>query len=122
MANRVTKKIDRAALTLALDQVFKRDPDPGRREQVRAMLDERGWYEAASFAAYHRQCEALRGPLDLKPWQQQPCHIDLRLPEDVATPCGQFPAHARARHFALPPVAAASGGERRAARSNGYRQ
>ena len=76
MKKGVTRKADHAALTLALDRVLKRDPDPGRRARVRAMLKQNGWYEAATFSAYHLQIEALRKPLDLKPWHSPPCHID----------------------------------------------
>jgi hypothetical protein len=73
LKKRVTVKVDCAALQMALDQVLKHDPDPDRREQVCAMLERDGWWEAASFAAFHCQCQALRGPLQLKPWQSPPC-------------------------------------------------
>ena len=46
--------------------------DPGRAEQLRAMLEDEEWIEVAEFAAYHCQIHAL----SLKPWQSPPVHID----------------------------------------------
>ena len=60
---------DRAALKLALEQARA---EPGREEQIGRMLREDGWEEAATFASYHCQIDALR----LKPWEQPPCHVD----------------------------------------------
>ena len=58
--------LDRAlALTLA-------EPDQSRVEQVRWIQAERGWWKAASFCSYHRQCDHL----NLKPWEFPPCWID----------------------------------------------
>ena len=118
MKKGVTRTADHAALTLALDRVLKRDPDPGRRAQVRAMLKQNGWYEAATFSAYHLQIEALRKPLALKPWHSPPCHIDLRLPEDVASPAGQLYLRMRAlgiSRFHPDPLMAVATAEQRAA-------
>jgi hypothetical protein len=64
--------VDRAALARALALV-RASKDPGRRAQIEGKLREDGWYEAASFAAYSSQIDALR----LKPWQDPPCYGHL---------------------------------------------
>jgi hypothetical protein len=63
--------VDREALNRAL-QLTLAEGEQGRAEQVRSMLTEDGWYYAASFCAYHQQCQAL----NLKPWESPPCHVD----------------------------------------------
>jgi hypothetical protein len=85
-----TRKEDHACLQMALELVLNHDPDPNRREQVARMLKQDGWDEAATFAAYHLQCENLREPLGLRPWHPAPSSVDLRYPEDVACPSGQL--------------------------------
>jgi hypothetical protein len=67
--------IDRDALERALQLTLK---EPDRTEQVSEMLAERGWFSAASFSAYHRQCTSLR----LKPWEYPPCWADDEIAND----------------------------------------
>jgi hypothetical protein len=63
-------EVDREALNRALSLTLaERDQD--RVAQVKRMLKEDGWYAAASFAAYHRQTDAL----GLEPWQSPPCAV-----------------------------------------------
>lgn len=50
-------KNDIAALTLAMEQTHR---EPDRTEQLDSMLQDRDWFEVASFAAYHRQMETLQ--------------------------------------------------------------
>jgi hypothetical protein len=64
-------KIDREALDRALEMTLA-ETDLGRPEQVRAMLAEDGWFYAASFCAYHRQCISL----NLASYSTPPCHVD----------------------------------------------
>lgn len=64
-------EIDRAALDKCLALTLA-DDDLDRAAQVRGMQIERGWWEAASFCAYHRQFEHL----SLDPWESTPCWID----------------------------------------------
>jgi len=68
-------ELDRIALQTALDWVLKYD-EPDRKDQIRSMLKEDGWYYAASFSAYHLQCQRLREQLNMPPWDPPPCHID----------------------------------------------
>jgi hypothetical protein len=67
---------DRAALKLAVEQA--RAEDAGRDEQIRRMLRDDGWEEAATFAAYHCQIHALH----LKPWEEPPCAADEGGPDE----------------------------------------
>ena len=60
---------DRRALERAME-IARREP--GRAEQLQAMLEDEEWVEVAEFAAYHCQVHAL----SLKPWQDAPCHAD----------------------------------------------
>src|SRR5262245_65436823 len=62
------KKIDKAALELALKTVLENRADPGRANQVREMLREDGWEYAAKF------CSSLlqRQRLQLRPWDLRP--------------------------------------------------
>jgi hypothetical protein len=71
------KKIDEAALELALETVLK-GKDAGRAEQVRHILNEDGWLPAARF------CSSLlqRQQLELKPWDTPPCR--MAQPDDSA--------------------------------------
>jgi hypothetical protein len=62
--------IDLAALKMAFDQC--RASDKRRAKQLEEMAEERGWIEAAEFAAYNRQIATMR----LRPWQEPPCFID----------------------------------------------
>jgi hypothetical protein len=64
---------DRDALERAMEIARH---DPGRAEQLRAMLEDEEWTEVAEFAAYHCQIHAL----SLKPWQEPPCHADEKDP------------------------------------------
>jgi len=66
---------NRAAMQAALDWVLKYEA-PDRQEQIKHKLKEDGWYEAASFSAYHLQCERLHRQLGMPPWDPPPCHID----------------------------------------------
>jgi hypothetical protein len=65
------KKIDKAALELALNTVLE-GKEPGRADQVRTMLREDGWEYAAKF------CSSLlqRQRLQLKPWDRPPCRSE----------------------------------------------
>ena len=67
------RKIDRAALELALEQTLA-EKDQSRVEQVRSMLQRRTRLEVSQFCSFHRQIEALR----LRPWELPPClgHLD----------------------------------------------
>ena len=58
-------KHDRDALKLALEQARAADAD--HDEQIRFLLREGGWQEAAIFAAYHWR---------LRPWEEPPCCTD----------------------------------------------
>ena len=60
---------DRDALERAME-IARRDP--GRAEQLRAMLEDDEWVEVAEFFSYSLQIQSL----SLKPWQSPPCHID----------------------------------------------
>jgi hypothetical protein len=71
---------DRAPLELAL-QVAREERYPdehGRAEQIASMLEDRSWFEVASFAAYVVQGCALR----LKPWQEPPCCASENNPDE----------------------------------------
>jgi len=65
---------DRVAMQTALDWVLKYDA-PDCQEQIKHKLKEDGWYDAASFAAYHLQCARLRRQLGMRPWDSPPCHL-----------------------------------------------
>ena len=69
------KKIDKAALELALETVLQ-GKEPGRADQVRKMLREDGWEYTAKF------CSSLlqRQRLQLKPWDKPPCRLNA--PDD----------------------------------------
>ena len=73
------RKIDRAALELALHQTLA-EKDQSRVEQVRSMLEGRTRLEVSQFCSFHRQIEALR----LQPWELPPCLGDYD-----ATPGGR---------------------------------
>jgi hypothetical protein len=66
------RKIDRAALELALQQTLT-EKDHGRVEQVQWMLEKRARLEVSQFCSFHRQIESLH----LKPWELPPCLGDL---------------------------------------------
>ena len=66
------RKIDRAALELALEQTLA-EKDQGRVEQVRTMLQRRTRLAVSQFCSFHRQIEALK----LRPWEMPPCLGDL---------------------------------------------
>jgi hypothetical protein len=65
--------VDREALERALKIVLGRPEreDPGRHEQVERMIEERGWFAAASFCVYCCQMELVRPRL----WQPTPADI-----------------------------------------------
>src|SRR5262249_19379055 len=46
--------------------------DPATREQIERKLATELWREAATFASYCCQCDALH----LQPWQSPPCWVD----------------------------------------------
>jgi hypothetical protein len=67
--------VDRAALELALAKARasgKTRADKARAAQIDEMLEERGWQEAAEFAAYGCQFRSLK----LRPWQEPPCCVE----------------------------------------------
>ena len=66
------RKIDRAALELALQQTLA-EKDQSRVEQVRSMLEGRTRLEVSQFCSFHRQIAALK----LRPWEMPPCLGDL---------------------------------------------
>jgi hypothetical protein len=67
--------VDRAALDRAIELTLA---EADRVQQVRNMLAERGWWEAASFCAYHQQMKALA----LRPWESPPVHVDENNPRE----------------------------------------
>ena len=71
--------VDREALGRALALV-RASNDPGRRRQIAQKLREDGWLEAASFASYCHQVDAL----GLKPWQSPPCYGECGRDPDAA--------------------------------------
>ena len=73
--------IDRAALELALE-ADRSKGDRATRLQLESMLQERPWIEVAKFAAYGRQCDALR----LRPWQPPPCWAEVDDQDNEAGP------------------------------------
>jgi len=62
--------IDQDALARSIE--IRRASGPDKREQIEDMLATRTWIDAAEFAAYSCQVDALH----LKPWQSPPCWID----------------------------------------------
>ena len=66
------RKIDRAALELALQQTLA-EKDQSRVEQVQSMLKGRTRLEVSQFCSFHRQIAALK----LRPWELPPCMGDL---------------------------------------------
>jgi hypothetical protein len=68
MTTTKVSKVDREALKRAL-VLAKASDERGRREQIESM-QERDWFEAAHFAAYHCQVNALQ----LRPWQSPPLY------------------------------------------------
>jgi hypothetical protein len=71
------RKIDRAALELALEQTLA-EKDQGRVDQVRSMLQGRTRLEVSQFCSFHRQIEALK----LKPWEVPPCCVSMANPDN----------------------------------------
>ncbi len=63
-------KNDLAALELAISQTLA-DPDPGRAEQVKSMLQEEDRVRVGEFCSYSRQMDTLR----LRPWDTPPCWL-----------------------------------------------
>jgi len=64
-------ELDRRAFQLAIDATLN-DKDPGRRVQIKAMLEEDALIDVAHFASYHQQVENM----NLKPWETPPCWAD----------------------------------------------
>ena len=62
------RKIDRAALELALQQTLA-EKDQSRVEQVQSMLKGRTRLGVSQFCSFHRQIAALK----LRPWELPPC-------------------------------------------------
>jgi hypothetical protein len=60
---------DLAALKLAFAKSVA--SSKARAKQLDEMVKDRGWLEAAEFAAYGCQIDSMR----LKPWQEPPCHV-----------------------------------------------
>lgn len=60
--------VDLEALRRALAIGLREHP-----QQIRAMLDEDGWLEAAEFASYTLQIDALH----LAPWETPPCMAEV---------------------------------------------
>jgi hypothetical protein len=69
------RKIDRAALELALEETLA-EKDQSRVEQVRSMLKGRTRLEVSQFCSFHRQIDAL----GLRPWELPPCLGDMEGP------------------------------------------
>jgi hypothetical protein len=63
--------IDTDALELAIAHTLA-EPDLGRVEQVKTMLEERDRMEVGRFCAYQRQHKMLH----LQPWESPPCWIN----------------------------------------------
>ena len=61
---------DLEALRLAFAR--SRASSKARARQLDEMLEERGWQEAAEFAAYGCQFRSLK----LRPWQEPPCCVE----------------------------------------------
>ena len=81
--------------------------DPGRRWQLNSKLQDKSWFEVATFAAYCMQCQNLH----LKPWEDPPCwgsetplgyHGDQREAWELQAParCRPEPLGARPDHGA----------------------
>ena len=64
----------------ALERALKLAEADGRAEQLASMLQDRPWFEVASFAAYSCQNKKL----NLKPWQSPPCSLSATQPEPEA--------------------------------------
>lgn len=82
--------VDEAALTRAIEAMRA---NPATREQIEDMLATKPWREAAEFAAYSCQCDALR----LRPWQSPPSWIDDLVGDINAGPDGVGGQFAAAR-------------------------
>ena len=68
-------RVDRAAMTLAVE--IARKENPQRRREIDDRLSSGDdWYEVATSCAFHCQRRALR----LRPWQVAPCNL---LPRDM---------------------------------------
>jgi hypothetical protein len=63
--------IDREALTRAIE-ICRTKKGPVDRQQIERKLDKQPWFEAAYFAVFSCQTDALT----LKPWQPTPAQID----------------------------------------------
>jgi hypothetical protein len=84
--------VDRDALERAIE-ICRTKKGPAVREQTDDMLKTRPWLDAASFAAYSCQCDALH----LKPWQSPPVWIEDLVGDIQAGPDGVGGQHAAAR-------------------------
>jgi hypothetical protein len=63
--------VDQDALARAIE-TLRASKTPAVRAQIEDKLASEPWIEAAEFASYCCQCDALH----LKPWQSPPCWID----------------------------------------------
>jgi hypothetical protein len=61
-------RADRKALKKALEMTLGEED---RRGQIEHKLEHDGWFEAATFSAYHQQCQNLH----LRPWESPPCWL-----------------------------------------------
>ena len=64
-------RLDKAALERALDIVLT-GKDKARAEQVRDMVAQDGWQQAAEFCAHHLQMRTLKLP----PWESPPSQVE----------------------------------------------
>ncbi len=71
-----TMNIDREALERAIEMQGLVSDD--RREQIDDKLKDEPWEKVAKFAAYSRQCAALK----LAPWEAPPCWQNEDGPSD----------------------------------------
>jgi hypothetical protein len=63
--------IDREALTRAIE-ICRTKKSPVDRQQIERKLDSESWFQAAYFAVFSCQTDAL----SLRPWQPTPAQID----------------------------------------------
>jgi hypothetical protein len=84
--------VDRDALERAI-AICRMKKSPAAREQLEDMLKIRPWFDAATFAAYSCQCDALH----LKPWQSPPCWVDDLVGDIQSGDDGVLGQHAAAR-------------------------
>jgi hypothetical protein len=107
------RKIDRAALELALQQTLA-EKDQDRVEQVRSMLEGRTRLEVSQFCSFHRQIEALK----LAPWDLPPCCVSADNDDPENAPAVQLLRRMRKAGVSKwdpSPIAACEAAEKQAA-------